>query len=605
MIWLGPDDDPEPQQLLEDNLDANGGPLPFHYGQHSTGIIRRDRSANGRSRITPLTSFRAQILADRILDDGLQQRRSLMIEAEVGGQKLLVEVSASEFGTMNWVLHRLGPAAIIYPGQQQHARAAIQSLSGPIRQEHVFAHLGWRQHGSDWVYLHAGGAVGPHGLRRDVPVQLSAPLGDYQVIVPANDEERHRAVVASLEFLSLAPDRITFPLLAGVYRAVLGKVDFSLFLTGPSGTFKTALAALCQQHFGAGMDASGLPGSFTSTGNALEGMAFAAKDAVLVVDDFVPVGGVGDGALQGVAERLFRAAGNHQGRSRMDGQGRLHTAQSPRALIVATGEEVPRGQSLRARLLILEVAEGDVKVSKLTDSQSDAASGWLSRATGGYLEWMASCFERVQTAHQKRVIELRGGGCYGSPHRRLPTALAELQSGWEIWLEFARQSGAIGTAEHQDLLQRGSRALGEVSMRQTAYQQESDPAVRFLALLRAALGGGRAHVADRQGKVPAEPLRWGWRRRRAGGTWMEQGARIGWTWNQDVFLEPAISYQMAQQVAGRERLAVSEGSLRHCLRTRGLLASVDIGRQMLVVRRTVEGHPRQLLHLRADDLMPS
>jgi len=96
-------------------------------------------------------------------------------------------------------------------------------------------------------------------------------------------------VSASLQLLSAAPDRISFPLLAGVYRAALGAVPFSLFLSGNSGVFKTALAALAQQHFGAAMDGSGLPANFASTANALEGLAFAAKDALLVVSVPPPV----------------------------------------------------------------------------------------------------------------------------------------------------------------------------------------------------------------------------------------------------------------------------------------------------------------------------
>jgi hypothetical protein len=55
---------------------------------------------------------------------------------------------------------------------------------------------------------------------------------------------------------------------------------------------------------------------------------------------------------------------------------------------------------------------------------------------------------------------------------------------------------------------------------------------------------------------------------------------------------------VAQELAGSERL-VGEQTLRHRLRERGLLASVDAGRQMVQVRRTLEGHPRQVLHLKA------
>ena len=49
-------------------------------------------------------------------------------------------------------------------------------------------------------------------------------------------------------------------------------------------------------------------------------MAFCAKDALLVVDDFAP-GRQGDGNLLGTAERLCRGAGNQQGRSRLSANG--------------------------------------------------------------------------------------------------------------------------------------------------------------------------------------------------------------------------------------------------------------------------------------------
>jgi hypothetical protein len=48
---------------------------------------------------------------------------------------------------------------------------------------------------------------------------------------------------------------------------------------------------------------------------------------------------------------------------------------------------------------------------------------------------------------------------------------------------------------------------------------------------------------------------------------------------------------------------VSEQTLRHRLRERGLLVSTDVGRQMLTVRRTLEGCPRQVLHLKVSDLV--
>jgi hypothetical protein len=423
----------------------------------------------------------------------------------------------------------------------------------------------------------------------------------YSVREPVGAELAY-VVRASLRFLSLAPDRISFPLLAAVYRAPFGNLDFSVFLTGRTGTFKTALAALCQQHFGSEMDASRLPANFASTANSLEHLAFSAKDALLVVDDFVPTGGSADNLLHGVAERLFRAVGNRQGRNRMGSNGQLRSSHSPRALLLATGEEVPRGQSLRARLLVVEVQSGDVQRSSLNECQNAAQQGHFAAGMAAFISWVAGRYEHLQQLLDQRVRELRNQ-YPRPPHARLPTTLAQLQCGFEIWLNFAQEIGAISTAESAELQRRNVQTLIELAALQTKYHQASDPALRFISLLGAALACGQAHVADRSGKLPETPEHWGWRRKPSGRGWVAQGVRIGWVSSSDLFLDPEASYRVIQQMAGGERLAVSEQTLRHRLRERGLLASVEVGRQMLTVRRTLQGLPRQVLHLRDGDLL--
>ena len=80
-----------------------------------------------------------------------------------------------------------------------------------------------------------------------------------------------------------------------------------------------------------------------------------------------------------------------------------------------------------------------------------------------------------------------------------------------------------------------------------------------------------------------------------------QGTCIGWVVGDDLFLESTAAYQIAQQ--GSDRLPVSEQTLRHRMREHGLLASIDAGRQMVLVRRTLGGCTRQVLHLKAIDLV--
>ena len=68
------------------------------------------------------------------------------------------------------------------------------------------------------MYLHAGGALSAEGPLSDVQVQLPAALQLFQMRPRVDSKERVQSVRASLRCLSLAPDRVTFPLLAAVPR---------------------------------------------------------------------------------------------------------------------------------------------------------------------------------------------------------------------------------------------------------------------------------------------------------------------------------------------------------------------------------------------------
>jgi hypothetical protein len=149
-------------------------------------------------RFTQLTNFAARIVGDIVLDDGEQERREFSMEAEVGGCKIAFPLSTAEFGSMNWVLRRLGPKAIVYPGQQQHSRAAIQWFSGPIQQQRIFTHIGWKKQGTQYLYLHSGGALSAEGLVSGVQVQLPTTLNRREM----RASERNPFVRVSVACLS-------------------------------------------------------------------------------------------------------------------------------------------------------------------------------------------------------------------------------------------------------------------------------------------------------------------------------------------------------------------------------------------------------------------
>ena len=73
----------------------------------------------------------------------------------------------------------------------------------------------------------------------------------------------------------------------------------------------------------------------------------------------------------------------------------------------------------------------------LSESQRAGQEGLLATSMGGFVGWIASQYEEIQRQRQGRVLALRGAGQAGAVHARTPAAVAELQSGWEIFLQFA------------------------------------------------------------------------------------------------------------------------------------------------------------------------
>jgi hypothetical protein len=145
-------------------------------------------------------------------------------------------------------------------------------------------------------------------------VRLPESLRRYLLVEPPTGDTLIAAIRASLCLLELGPPDLGFVLLPAVYRSVMGSTDFGVYVAGPSGAFKTEVAALAQQHFGRGLTSRNVPGSWSSTDNSLETAAFLLKDALMVADDFAPAGSIADRQrMNAKADRVLRGQGNNSG----------------------------------------------------------------------------------------------------------------------------------------------------------------------------------------------------------------------------------------------------------------------------------------------------
>jgi hypothetical protein len=563
--------------------------------------------------VKPLTrNWTARIAADILVDDGIEQRRLLEIEGNVGGRKVSFRLTPNAFEQMGWVLDELGSEAITLSGFgiRDHVRAAIQFHSGRVSVRHEFCHTGWARHGGQWVYLHATGAIGAgnHGhlavCERDRPnpnsigaqelavagpvgpvfdtnmksvsARLPPELAGFSLPAPPGDQDlaarRFQTILQG--FLDVAKDHLALPLLGLVFRTVLSPVDFSVQLVGRTGVFKTSLAAVTQQFFGANLDNEHLVGHWAGTANSLESLAFHLKDTVVVIDDFSPTGSRADvEKLNRDAERLLRAKGNSGGRSRCRPDGTFRAARSPRASLLITGEDVPEGHSLRARLLTVEVNEGDINPPKLAHLQQMASRGYLAETLSAFLQWLAPQYDVVLDELNSDREDSKKEAIPEDVHRRTYHAIRAIWFGFKLFLRFGVSCGAIDARIEEQLSLRCWEALEKIGFGQKQFQQFADPVEQFLYLLSALFSSKRVHVLDVTGELPDENMEvWGCRRqtiripRRTDApdedlfeekdVWVPCGAKIGWVSEPYFYFIPEVVFSEVQALAARIRCPI-------------------------------------------------
>jgi len=524
-----------------------------------------------------LANFAAFIVEDQIFDDGATESRRYLIEGSLNDGTPLprIIVPVKEFVGAAWVDKHWGARAIVHTGAGTAMLCeAIKTLSGNVPVRRIYGHIGWRLINEKWVYLHAGGAIGANGPVNSVTVELPCELAFYQL--PAPPPDLRAAVAASLKLLDL-----NVPLAGAAWRAPLIEfcpTDFGLHDVGATGTLKSALTGVAQAFWGPRWNGTHLPGNWSGTANSLEKMAFLIKDAIFTIDDFAPHGTRREvDTMHEKAERIYRAQGNLAGRSRLGSDTTLRQTYYPRGMIVSSGEDVPRGHSLRARMVIDQIGPQDIDAARLRILQDAAARGLLAEAMAGFVQRIAGRANVSGLAKELEQKQQRLCRKFDGIHRRTPDAVASLMLGIEEFLDFAIDAGAIGDIEAESLSSAAEQTLCSVATAQVSEQAQEDPVNMFVEAISSVLASCRAHLVNKDGTEPADALSLGWRRtpREILGAMRydssPQGYRMGWVAGEQIWLLP------------NESIAVIEGTLREQGR------SLGIGRSTLGKRLREKG----------------
>ncbi len=605
-------------------LESQGGrdeSEPEYFTQD--GKTFRNVPTKGGTVPAQLANFECKIEREKVLDNGAETTVTFEMTAKLHGRTHNFELPACKFPGMAWVTEQLGASFIVRAGQgnRDHCRAAIQNLSGQPEREVLYTHTGWRKlPGVGWVYLTGSGALGANGFVEGVKTDLGQ-LSRFALPAPPTGAELAALVKEILDYFKTAPCGLSTTILLP-FRAALNEAepsDFSGYLSGGTGFGKSEWAALLQSFFGPELGYSrNLPGNFSSTANALEKLSFMLKDAICTMDDYCNAGGQSDvSKLNLKGDLVFRGAGNRSGRQRLNADGSQRATYYPRCMSVGTGEDIPAGQSLRARLLIWEFAPGAMTPERMSAAQALSRTGKCAQAMSGFIVWCASRMDDLKRTYAKGKEALRAELNTGS-HARHSTTIADLLQCAEVFMEFCTDiKAAVEFFESRQWIDDIKSELLKVCDAQSEFIETENPGKRFLKLLGSALSAGRAHVVDaRTGSVPAEDAHlWGWAWKglvsAAPDTYGEdvkhfypQGERIGWLAGGDLYLDPEAAHACIQRL-GRDQgqnLLISQGRLWKTLKTSGLLAATDKDNRN-THKCKLDGAYRATIHLRADQVV--
>src|SRR3990172_2105312 len=454
-----------------------------------------------------LANFAAEIVQETRFVDGRVEKNNIKIRGtkEKNGEEIIlpeVIVNTNNFPAMAWVLQGWGVQAVIASGGsiKDDLRTAIQLRSKPIKKT-VYRHVGWTDDLPEPCYLHASGGIGPKGNDPTIEVRLPSELQHYNFSEPLKNIPN--AIRATLSLTQLGKREVTWPLLAATFAPLFAPVDFAIHLTGRTGTYKSELMSLFQCHYGCKMDARNLPGSWSSTPNAIEAQTFITKNAAYVLDDYVPAGTSWQvRAYQTTADKIVRSQGNQSGRARLTDTSNLQTTMYPRGIILSTGEDTPEGHSIRARMLILELAPGDIQLPKLTTAQNNRKLYEVT--TQAYIQNLA---KNPVPTYATEVAALRDK-MTGIGHTRTPSMAATLITAISHFLQWAKTAGALKNTSA--LLTEATKAITDAANEQRHYLENADPVDIFTATIRQIFAAGLGHVRTVNGGIPRGAAALGW-----------------------------------------------------------------------------------------------
>ncbi len=343
------------------------------------------------------------------------------------------------------------------------------------------------------IYLYHGGYIGTNDTETEIKTDLR-PYNLEQYCFTDKEFDKTESLNTVYSLLELADLKIMAPLIAITYLSPMFSllreegifIDFVLLLVGKTGTYKSSLSALLLSHFG-NFELDTLPLSFRATFAGIEKVAFAAKDQLLVIDDYKPEKMETD--QEKIMEGILGLWGDRNKRIKMNSHGGLHKQYTPRGLAIVTGERAPKfSQGRLARALTVYTEEGSINSKKLREIQSKKEQ--LAFVMKEYIKWIIANEDTIknnakylQEVYSKKIIDFQ--------HPRIKQNLIVILIGFTMWLDFMLDNSIIDSTKKDELIERASKVVEEIGKNQEDDVDDENPVKIFFKTI------GQLQIADK------------------------------------------------------------------------------------------------------------
>lgn len=571
---------------LAADAEAADPTLKPHHGDASTnddtGIAYKMRpgrtwmerpAKRGEIEEVTLANFSAPIVANvlEIETPDAPPTMTRLLSVQIDGERALrsIAVPARDFDRMEWPGALLPERAVVTAGKgnRDHLRAALGMMSRAETRS-CYRFTGWHLHDGQWLYLHAGGAIGAAGPVEGVRAEPWGEVLRYTFPPPGDDARRD--VAALVELFAVEPARVVVPLLAGAFRSVMGPSRCTVFVVGRTELGKSLLVGLVTQCFGPTLSGGQPPLSFRRKGTTAQGILDVLAhigDAPGFIDDFQNTP-----ECMAMAEHVIPAHFNGASavKRTRDG-GRRHEPATRCGVLFCTAEVPPRGHSLKNRIVqvVIEQAvtpwlgEPDTDHPDGTNLIGRADEGQLARAMAAVVAWYAprAGRNRPQLEAQERAAAKRWS--LGLTNRAA-SLFGALALGLETFFEFLRDGQHVTAVALDAMRARAEKALRELASEHGEHVAVEDPARQVCEYLVTAIHGKVANVVAmlpnyRRGP-PSDCESWGWKYVTRGNetTPEAQGKTVGYIpfGRQEIVIDPGVALEVVRDLARKDNRAI-------------------------------------------------